>query len=232
MKVACPQCGGETQVETPDSFISCSFCQASLFIDLESVTPVFTFSPEIESQRVPLYLKQDFDKVGIGQLLVIREVLPLYLPFWGETGQNLLRRASSIFPAERIPAPAGTRRCTDPDLPPSPEFALPPIDLQPPENKRQLFLVPFYDVRVSFRDHIRRFFVSAVSGNVYGERLAVLPQAGTGWRRLVFPAFLFSMLAVNWLFDHVIVALLSNLLILALFYPLFANGAPTAAKRR
>lgn len=233
MKITCPQCGGETRVETPDPFVICAFCHGSLYIDLETITPVFTFSPEIESNRVSLYLKKDFEKVGLGERLAIREVAPVYLPFWRTAGQNLLQRASAAFPAERIPLPSAGSIFFDPAVP---EHERPPllgIDLPPAErDKPLLYLVPFYELRVCFREQTRRFFVNAVNGGVYGEPLPVFRSGGTRRLFFVFISFLLSLLAVNFLFDRFIVAVFSNLLVLGIFYLLFDPPPVMAAKRR
>jgi hypothetical protein len=217
MKVSCPQCGAENQLETPDDFVVCAFCHASLYIDLEAVTAVFTFAPQIESERVALYLKADFDKFGLGVAVAIRQVTPVYVPFWGDDRGGPLRRACSRFAVERIPLPSATslffERRDDPQAP----LRL-PVDLQPPDGRRPvLFIVPFYEVLVSHRERTHTFFVNAVSGGVAGRPLPRPDDRAARRRFPLFIGFFLAMLAVNYLFDHIAVAVLSNLLVLILF---------------
>ncbi len=231
MRIACPQCGGESQPETVDEFVTCAFCGSSLFIDLEAVTPVFTFRPAIESERVSLHLKKDFERIAYGSAVVVEEVEALFAPFWTTAVNGPLQSACAAFPAERIPPPAADRLFFSPPEGPQAPLRM-PVDVPPPGGRAGLLLVPFYAVRGRQGERRFLFYVNAVSGTVYGRPRAALDPGGNLRHVALFAGFFLSMLGVNYRFDSGALAVLSNLLLLSLFFLLSELLPATGGKKR
>lgn len=217
MNFTCPQCGAVNQPENPDPFLGCDYCHSSLYIDHDSISDVYTFSPAIEIRRVSLYLKNDFEKIGFRETIAVQSSVLAYFPFWLDREKKELYAAYSLFPSRTIPIPSAAP-CFFHKRDDSSETII-PVDADPLSGKKKtLYYIPFFQVRVSYRNREYPFFVSAVGGDVFGERLPFIP--GEKSQRL-FPYFLsiFSaFIIVNFLFVGFVPALLSNGLLLAGFY--------------
>ncbi|HLP46293.1 MAG TPA: hypothetical protein VK469_10115, partial [Candidatus Kapabacteria bacterium] len=69
MKLTCPQCSAESQVDIPDAFARCEFCKSTLYIDIDEITVVYSFTPTVETQQLGMFLKRDFDKTGFNEAI-------------------------------------------------------------------------------------------------------------------------------------------------------------------
>lgn len=217
MNFTCPRCGAINQPENPDPFLGCAYCRSSLYIDHDSISDVYTFPPAIEIRRVSLYLKNDFEKIGFRETIAVQSSRLAYFPFWLDGEKKELYAAYSLFPSRTIPIPSAAPRFFH-GSDDSPDMVV-PVDADPKSGgKKTLYYIPFFQIRVSYKSREYPFFVSAVSGDVYGERLPFIP--GEKSQRL-FPLFLsiFSaFIIVNFLFVGFIPALLSNGLLIIGFY--------------
>ncbi|MCP4154805.1 MAG: hypothetical protein GY757_44195 [bacterium] len=212
MKVSCPQCGGNNRFEFPNAFVNCEFCKNSLFIDVDKITLVYSFTPVLESENLELYLKRDFEKVGFDESVEIRDSVPVYFPFWEDGGTpppkdspglNLsLKRGSSHFPEEGIPIPSGEKVFFDSAGIESKNIEICGIDTQPgppgnpnqqnqPPVKQALYYIPFFQVSVLFNREQYTFFVNAVNGDVHGEPI---PFIASDKVSKMFPLFIGSFL--------------------------------------
>ncbi len=211
MKLACPQCGGINQPQHPDPFIRCDFCHSSLFIDLDAVRQVFTFSPEIESQRIGLYLKTHLEKSGFHENIVINTIRPVQIPFWSSPVKNELLSGHSIFPSTAIPLPAGNQIFFERETGSGEAATVLQPNLLPANLKDPaLIYIPFHEAGVIYKEKEHTFFISAITGRVYGAPLPFIPAART---LPLFPLFfliLAGFLAVNLASDRFLPLLLLN----------------------
>ena len=143
MKLNCPQCGDENKIAVPEAFLTCQSCKSSLFIDIDKIAVVYTFTPTVKPEVLSLYLKKDFDKVGFDENINITRSIPIYLPFHQVKGQNLLRRASSHFPEDSIPLPSSQKMVFHPAGVEAKHIEIYDIDTQPPGSEEEiLFYLP------------------------------------------------------------------------------------------
>lgn len=170
MKVSCPKCNGKIEAEIPGAFLRCGFCGSSLFIDIDTVTPVYSFEPRIHPDELTGYLKRDFEKLGFDELIEVCGVAPYFIPFWQVEGRERLERASAYFPNDTAAKPSGSRVFfSDTDIAEKGIEVL-SIDTQPAGDKtRTLYYLPFFETEISFNEGHYTFYVSAADGAVYGE---------------------------------------------------------------
>lgn len=220
MKISCPQCGAEYQLDEPDIYFSCPFCKNSLFIDLENIVSVYTFKSAIEPHQIGSYLKKDFEKMGFNENLDIIDSIPVYFPFWHIEGEKEVDSASSRFPRKRSGLLSSNRTFFDArsvDY----RIELIEIDTQPEDSrKRCLYYYPFFKVTVRFREKNFEFFVNAVSGEVFGEPIPFISGNEVSQFFPLFIAIFLSFLVVNYMFDHFFLSLAINLGLFYLFYQL------------
>lgn len=232
MNFTCPRCGAINQLENPDPFPGCEYCHSSLYIDFDSIIAVYTFAPTIEIQRISLYLKNDFEKIGFREAITIRSTRLVHLPFWLEDEKQRLHAAYSRFPAKTIPIPSATPLFFETKG--TEALTIVPVDTDPQSGKKgTLYFVPFFQVLVAYKNREYPFFVNGISGEVFGERLPFIP--GERSQRL-FPYFLLffsSFLLGNFLLGGFIPWFLGNSLLIAGFYFLtvFGSAKITAVRK-
>ena len=232
MNFTCPRCGAINQLENPDPFPGCDYCHSSLYIDFDSIIAVYAFTPTIEIQRISLYLKNDFEKIGFREAIALRSTRLVYLTFWLDVEKQRLHAAYGRFPVKTIPVPSAIPLFFESIK--GENVPVIPIDADPPNGKKgTIDYVPFFQVQVAYKNREYPFFVNGISGDVFGEPLPFIP--GERSQRL-FPYFLLifsSFLIGNFLLGGFIPALLGNSLLIAGFYFLtvFGSGKKTAVRK-
>lgn len=220
MKVSCPQCSAKIKLKNPESFVKCEFCGNSIYIDIDDITPVYTYKANIEPDQIIFYLKRDFEKIGFNENIKIIKFLPVYFPFWQVKGEAKLERGSSQFFDEIIKSESGTKiffNASDIDY----TIEIIEIDTQPEtEEKRILFYIPYFKVDISFKGKAYRFFVNAANGEVSGNPIPYMSDKET---KRIFPLFLLiliTFLIINYFFDTPFLSIALNIAAFFIFYKL------------
>lgn len=82
MKVPCPQCGGEVQLQETTGFVGCPFCSTSLVLDLTGVRPHLFCRPRHPVADVVPLLRRWRDVHGLPPLSGVSPPHLVYRPFW------------------------------------------------------------------------------------------------------------------------------------------------------
>ncbi len=208
MKLSCPQCSAENQVEIPVAFVRCEFCKSSLYIDIDGITVVYAFSPLVQPQQLGMFLKRDFEKTGFNENITIQRSVPLYFPFWGIEGSDKLERACSHFPGEYIKIPAGEKVFFDHEGTLEKNIEIQSIDTQPgTTKKRTLYYVPFFQVNIVFNRKDYTFFINAVTGAVSGDPIPYFSVEATFKLFLMFIAVFIILVVINSIFDNMFIVI-------------------------
>ena len=93
--VACPQCGGEIQLQETTGFLGCPFCGASLVLDLTGVRLHMLYRPRHGPADIPPLLRLWCDAQGVPAPSDISTPHLVYQPFWRFASQGRPR----LFPA-------------------------------------------------------------------------------------------------------------------------------------
>ncbi len=219
MKLICPQCSANNQIETPDAFTKCEACKSSLFIDIDEITVVYSFTPIIESNKLIMYLKRDFEKTGFNEKIEIRNAVPAYFPFWHVEGSRKLERASSQFKEEKIGIPSSEKVFFDSVSAIEKNIETIDIDTQPKESKkRTLYYVPFFQVDLLFNQENYSFFINAINGEVKGEPIPYISSAKTFKLFPLFITIFLLLLIITSVFDNLLVVMLLCLVTIFIFY--------------
>ena len=219
MKLICPQCGANNQIEIPDAFARCEACGSSLYIDIDEITVVYSFTPAIEANQLDMYLKRDFEKTGFNESIEIRESLPAYFPFWNVEGSRKLERASSQFQDETIEIPSGEKVFFDSATAVEKNIEIISIDTQPGESKkRTLYYVPFFKVDVLFNQTNYTFFINAVNGEVKGEPIPYISPEKTFKLFPLFITIFLLFLTFNSVFENALIVISLCLATMFIFY--------------
>ena len=219
MKLICPQCSANNQIEIPDAFAKCEACESSLYIDIDEITVVYSFTPAIESDKLIMYLKRDFEKTGFNEKIEIRNAAPAYFPFWHVEGSRKLERAGSHFQEETIEIPSGEKVFFDSSGVVEKNIEIIDIDTQPKESKkRTLYYVPFFQVDLLFNRENYSFFINAVNGEVKGDPIPYISSEKTFKLFPLFITIFLLLLIITSVFDNILVVMLLCLVTMFIFY--------------
>ncbi|MCP5106001.1 MAG: hypothetical protein GY950_21635 [bacterium] len=225
MKLACPQCGGNNQVETPDTFAKCDFCKSSLFIDIDEITVVYTFSPTVDVKNLAMHLKRDFEKTGFNEKIEIRDAVPVYIPFWQTAERNELERASSRFADKRVNIPPGEKIFFNSKSIIEKNIEIISIDTQPEgKENRTLYYVPFFQVWVNFNREVYTFFINAVNGEVNGDPIPFISSNVTFKMFPLFITLCLLLLVFTSVFNNMLVVMPLCLAVMFVFYQVALNA--------
>ncbi|HLP59379.1 MAG TPA: PepSY domain-containing protein [Candidatus Deferrimicrobium sp.] len=221
MKLTCPQCSAESQVDIPDAFARCEFCKSTLYIDIDEITVVYSFTPTVETQQLGMFLKRDFDKTGFNEAIKIQGSMLYYFPFWQVGGSDKLEKACSRFPGEQTRIPAGEKIFFDPAGAREKNIETLSIDTQPGiAKKRNLYYIPFYQVDIMFNRNKYTFYIDAVTGAVSGSPIPYFSVAATYKLFLIFMALFLLLLVINSVFANMLIVIPLCLATMAVFYRL------------
>ena len=221
MHYNCPKCGGENQIKIAENeYLKCSYCNNSLYIDLDGITLVYSYKSLINPQNLSLHLKKDFKKTGFSENFKIINHYPLYLPFWETEKKKQLERGSSRFEDEFINIPSEEKKTFEFEEIASEVEVIEP-DTQPEsDKKRNLCYMPFYAVVINYREKEYTFFINGMNGEVTGDPI---PYVSSDETIKLLPLFLMIFVAafiVNYFFDNFIIALIINILTVFVLYNL------------
>lgn len=218
MKISCPQCDTEFNLENAESFLTCPECKNSLFIDLDDVIAVYTFKSAIEPHLIGTCLKKNFEKMGFDEDFYIVYSVPVYIPFWQLEGMEKLKRGCSRFPVDDVNLLSTNRKFFDPNRL---DFRIEVLDIdtQPAASqKRILYYYPFFRLDIEFREEKYRFFVDAVTGAVFGDSIAFISGKHINRMFPLFLLFFVVFLAVNYFFNQLFVSISINVLLIFVFF--------------
>jgi hypothetical protein len=208
MKLTCPQCSANNQIEIPNAFARCEACGSSLYIDIDEITVVYSYTPIIEANQLDMHLKRDFEKIGFNESIESRESLPAYFPFWHVEGSRKLERASSQFQEVTIEIPSGEKVFFDAASAVEKNTEIISIDTQPAESKKRiLYYVPFFQVDVLFNQKNYTFFINAVNGEVKGEPIPYISSEKTFKLFPLFITIFLLFLIFNSVFDNMLIVI-------------------------
>ncbi|MEN8153900.1 MAG: hypothetical protein ABFR75_07735 [Acidobacteriota bacterium] len=221
MRYSCPKCGGENQLEIVENeYLKCSYCNSSLYIDLDGLTLVYSYKSLINSQNLSLHLKKDFEKTGFSENFKIINSYPLYLPFWETEAKKQLERGNSRFADEFINIPSEEKKTFDFEEAAGEIEVLEP-DTQPESGKkRNLCYMPYYAVVINYKDKEYTFYINGINGVVTGDPI---PYVSSDETIKLLPLFLLIFAAafiVNYFFDNLIIALIINIITVFILYNL------------
>lgn len=186
MKVPCPQCGGEVQLQETTGFVGCPFCATSLVLDLTGVRPHLLYRPRHGAAEVLPLLRRWCDAQGLPTPSSVSIPHLVYHPFWryGAQGRPRLVPAWPVLEtrwtdlalpeAEQViydPAAIGTAQLDEPSIVEAAArqrafggaaASVPPGDL---------VHVPFYEAQAMVGPHRLQVSLEACSGHVYPERM-------------------------------------------------------------
>ncbi|MCK4835608.1 MAG: hypothetical protein KAT17_03185 [Candidatus Aminicenantes bacterium] len=218
MKISCPQCGAELQLDNPDSHQTCTYCKNSLYIDLDKIIAVFTFKETIDPHQISSYLKKDFKKMGFAEDIRIFQSIPVYFPFWQLEGAKVLKRGSSSFPADHINLLSANRLFFDASKVDY-RTEVVDIDTQPQESKKRILIYcPFFKVIVIFREKKYHYFVNAVTGEVHGEPIPFISGKDMNPLFVLFLIIFVGFLGLNYFIDHFIISVALNGVLFYVFF--------------
>lgn len=224
MHYKCPKCGGENQLEIAENeYLKCSYCNNSLYIDLDGLTIVYSYKALINPENLSLYLKKDFEKTGFSENFKIANSYPLYLPFWETEEEKQLERGSSKFTDEFIDFPSKEKRTFDFEGIAGEIEVIEP-DTQPEsEKKRDLCYMPFYSVVINYRDKEYTYFINGLSGEVTGDPIPYESSEETIKMLPLFLMIFFIAFIVNFFFDNIVASILVNIIAVFLLFNISLN---------
>lgn len=186
MKIPCPQCGGEVQLQEATGFLRCPFCGTSLVLDLTGVRPHMLYRPRHGPAEVVPLLRRWCDAQGLPAPSAISPPRLAYRPFWRFTSQGHPRLAPA-WPAleacwNDMPVPEGEQIIYDPSNVGTARVAEPSVAEVAARSRAfgesagsvpagDLVHIPFYEVHTTIGAGRLAVSVEACSGHVYPERM-------------------------------------------------------------
>ncbi len=219
MNLTCPKCNGHNQLEIPDTFAQCQFCRSALFIDIDKVAVVYSFTPTIQSDQLSQYLKRDFEKMGFNEAISIRDSHPVFIPFW-QVGESMeLQRASSHFQEMKTTMPTGSKIFFNHRESLEKHIETFSIDTQPAvDTERTLYYIPFFQVSIVYDEKTYKFLVNAVNGTVSGEAIPYISSEKTFRLFPLFISVFLTMVVIYAVFSDMLIGIPLSFLCLYLLY--------------
>ena len=186
MKVPCPQCGGEVQLQETTGFAGCPFCGTSLVLDLTGVRPHLLYRPRHGGADVLPLLRRWCDAQGLPPPSSVSTPHLLYHPFWRYVAQGHPRLVPAwpvletrwtdlaLPDAEQViydPAAIGTARVDEPSIAEAAARQRAFGEAAASVGLGDLVHVPFYESQAMVGPHRLQVSVEACSGRVYPERM-------------------------------------------------------------
>ncbi|OGB95627.1 MAG: hypothetical protein A3G35_17725 [candidate division NC10 bacterium RIFCSPLOWO2_12_FULL_66_18] len=196
MKVPCPQCGGEVQLQETTGFAGCPFCGTSLVLDLTGVRPHLLYRPRHGGADILPLLRRWCDAEGLLPPSSVSTADLVYHPFWRYGAQGrprlvpawpvLARRWTDLAlpDAEQViydPAAVGAARVDEPSVAEAAARRRAFGEAAPSVGAGDLVHVPFYEAQVTIGPHRVQVSLEACSGRVYPEWMPPgVRRSGTG----------------------------------------------------
>ncbi|MDP8255500.1 MAG: hypothetical protein P9M14_07120 [Candidatus Alcyoniella australis] len=201
MQIACTQCGGQVPIEPDSDFLSCPYCNTSLFVDLRGSVHHLAIEPLVPPDQALQTLMDFLRDHELPRPKSIDSKL-IYLPFWQiQWPHHLASMVAGHLPQTGLLEPAlppgtqlGLDRCRiDPG-----DLTLPGVQLdaaleafsesQPDyQNFKSARLVhaPFHLLAFSLSGNEHHALVDAVTGAIYIEGLPSAASTGRTVRSML-----------------------------------------------
>ncbi len=85
-------------------------------------------------------------------------------------------------------------------------------------KERDIIYIPFFEIEIIFNKKEYKYFVNGLNGIVFGKNIEYINKKETKPYLLSFTIAFFLFVIVNYFFDHSVLVIGSNLLILYVFY--------------
>lgn len=186
MKIPCPQCGGEVQLQEATGFPRCPFCGTSLALDLTGVRPHMLYRPRHGPAEVLPWLRRWCDALGLPAPSALSPPRLAYRPFWRFATQGRPRLVPA-WPALEVcwadvPVPEGEQVIYDPSIVGAARLVEQSVAEASARSRAfgasaatvpagDLVHVPFYEVQGTVGTGRLAVSLEACSGRVYPERM-------------------------------------------------------------
>ncbi|MEJ2368258.1 MAG: hypothetical protein P8Z49_07905 [Acidobacteriota bacterium] len=179
MDVQCANCSAKFQVTRDQVFMTCPFCDSTLYLDRARTFRHFVYPPEVPAARVPILLEEALRR-GERPVMPVEGVEKQLLPFWGVKEGGPPRPVPAFSPVPPVlksyTFPTSETNLDNPDA--AKEFNRVPCAEAASahwdnENSRpeafSLYMSPFYKARYGAGASQYAAWIDAVGGRVYLE---------------------------------------------------------------
>jgi len=192
VKIPCPQCGGEVQLQEATGVARCPFCGTSLVLDLTGVRPHVLYCPRREPSEVLPLLRRWCDAQGLAAPSGVSTAHLVYQPFWRFTSQGRPRLVPAWATLEArwadVPVPEGEQVIYDRSIVGNAQVVEPTVAEAAARNRAfgasaasavagDLVHVPFYEIQATMGGGRLTASVEACSGRVYPDRMPARTKA-------------------------------------------------------
>jgi len=186
MRIPCPQCGGDVQVQETTGFVGCPFCGVSLFLDLTGVRPHMLLRARHGQADVLPLVRLWCDAHGLPAPSGVSIPCLVYRPFW----RYVRSGRSHLVPAwptiehrwAEVPVPDAAQHVFDPALIRMAEVVEPSVAEAAARGRAfeedgtvmsagDLVHIPFYEVQAAVGSYRMQFSLEACSGRVFPDRM-------------------------------------------------------------
>ena len=186
MKIPCPQCGGEVQLQEATGFVRCPFCGASLVLDPTGVRPHMLYRPRHGPGEILPLLRRWCDAEGLPSPSAVPGPQTVYQPFWRFTSQGRPRLVPAWATLEArwadLPLPEAEQVIFDPSIVGNARLVEPTVAEAAARSRvfgtsaasvsaGDLVHIPFYEVQAMVGNQQLTAGVEACSGRVYPARI-------------------------------------------------------------
>jgi hypothetical protein len=195
LSISCPGCGADLPLPPSCDFLSCAYCQSTLFADTADVVRCLYTPVSADAGRIVSYLRRFLSEYELSSPVELSNFEGLYLPFWRLSRQSrvLERPAFSVsyesLQGCRLPQGVSYRDVSEDDRRAMPMRWLAPelsletmlgewrrIHQEPAENlQTELRYVPVFTVEYSYENRTYRATVDGVTGAVLPEEIPPNP---------------------------------------------------------
>jgi len=193
VKVPCPQCSGEIQLQDTTGFLGCPFCGTSLVLDLTGVRPHLLYRPRHAGASVLPLLRRWCDDQGLPLPSLLSVPHLVFYPFWRFRLHGRPRLAAAWPTLEArwadIPAPEGEQVVYDSttvgdarlvEASVAEAAARARILGEGATMPGDLIHIPFFETPVGIGGHQVQVSLEACSGQVYPDRIPPGARGSSG----------------------------------------------------
>lgn len=195
MKIPCPQCGGEIQLQDTTGLVKCPFCGTSLVLDLTGVHTHVLYRPRHGGASVLPLLRRWCDAQGFPPPSLLSAPHLVFYPFWRFTVARRPRLVAAWPTLEtrwaEIPTPEGEQGVYDiaavgearvVEAGVAEAAARARILGEGAATPGDLVHIPFYEMAVRLGSHPVRVSLEACSAHVYPDRIPPGARRSSGRR--------------------------------------------------
>jgi hypothetical protein len=186
VKIPCPQCGGDVQLQEATGFPPCPFCGASLVLDLTGVRPHMLYRPRHGPAEVLPLLRRWCDAEGFPSPSAASMPHTVYQPFWRFVSQGRPRLVPAWPTLEDrwadLPLPEAEQVIYDPSIVGTARAVEPTVAEAAARSRvfgasaasvpaGDLVHIPFYEIQATVGRGRLAASIEACSGRVYPGRM-------------------------------------------------------------